>query len=176
MSMDKPTLLQDDRLLDFLDGNLEGSALLQLKTELEASASLRNRLEELRAVHKSLSNTRLESPSSGFVSRVMQNLHSPSFSPSLSPRTGLLLLMGVLVASGLLVMMVSAGSFDQWTGLISLDQAVPIKKYFQESIPTFRLNVKLLITVLIGLNLFLAFVVLDRTVLKPFFQRRAAMH
>ena len=176
MSMDKPTLLQDDRLLDFLDGSLEGQALLQLKTELEGSTSLRNRLEELRAVHQALSKTRLESPSPGFVSRVMKNLHSTSFTPTLSPRNGLLLILGVLVASGMLVTMVSAGSFDQWTGLISLGQSLPIKKYFQESIPTFTLNVKLLINVLIGLNLFLAFIVLDRTVLKPFFQRRSTMH
>ena len=171
--MEKIKTVQDDQLLDYLDGKLEGPALLQLKRGLADSTPLQNRLEELRLVHKALSSARLQSPSPSFVTKVMRNLHSTAFPPSLSPRNGLLLVIGVLVTAGLLVALVSAGSFDQWTGFVSLEEVTPLKEYFRVSLPTVYINGKLLIKILVGLNLGLAFIVLDRTVLKPFFQRRA---
>ena len=114
-----------------------------------------------------------EEETASFVTKVMRNLHSTAFPPSLSPRNGLLLVIGVLVTAGLLVALVSAGSFDQWTGFVSLEEVTPLKEYFRVSLPTVYINGKLLIKILVGLNLGLAFIVLDRTVLKPFFQRRA---
>ncbi len=41
---------------------------------------------------------KLESPSSNFTHRVMMNLHSMPVASSLSPRNGLLLLCGTIVA------------------------------------------------------------------------------
>ena len=173
--MEKIKQTDDDRLLDYLDGKLEGAHLLQLKKDLENTSSLQVRLDELRIVHRVLAQTKLESPSPAFVNKVMQHLHSPSFSSSLSPRNGLLLLMGMLVATGMLVAMVSAGVFDQFSGMISMDKAIPVKKYLQQSLPEMSIHGKLIIQIIVGLNLVLGFIVLDRTVLKPLFQKRAGM-
>ncbi|MBL7864738.1 MAG: hypothetical protein JNK10_07690 [Cyclobacteriaceae bacterium] len=171
--MEKITTFQEDSLQDFLDGKLEGPALQQLKHELASSPALQHRLEELRRLHQSLSKQSLQSPSSGFVAQVMKNLGQVSRSAYPSPRNGIMLLLGVMVATGMLVIMISAGVFDQIGGLISLEQLSPVKKYIQPSLPSLPINGKLIIQLLVGINLILAFIVLDRTVLRPFFQRRA---
>ena len=171
--MEKLTTAQEDRLLNYLDGTLGPNEVLQLKKELEHSPALYARLEELRVVHRVLAATKLESPSPAFATKVMKNLHIVSFSSGLSPRNGMLLVAGMMVAAGILVTLVSAGVFDKLNALIPLDQVVPIKKYLQQSLPVMSINVKLIMNILIGLNLVLAFLVLDKTVLRPFFQRRS---
>ena len=176
MTMEQFNRTNDDRLLDYLDGRLEGVYLQQLKKDLEASSILQSRLEELRMIHRVLAKTKLESPSPAFVTKVMQNLNAPAFSSSISPRNGLLLLTGMIVAAGMLVVMISAGVFDQFSGLVSLDQAAPVKRYFQQSLPEISINGKLIIQIIVGLNLVLGFIVLDRTVLRPLFQKRAGMY
>ncbi len=174
--MEKISNDQEDNLQDFLDSKLEGGSLQQLKRELEGSPDLQQRLEELRRVHTFLESKALQSPSPRFVERVMQNLSRAPLSYYASPKNGLMLLIGVMIASGMLVMVVSAGTFDQITGLISLDQIAPVKKYVTPSIPALHINGKLIMNVLIGINLILAFLVLDRTILRPLFQRRAGGH
>ena len=106
----------------------------------------------------------------------MKSLSVKPLSAYPSPKNGLMLLMGVMVATGMLVMMISAGFFDKVSGIVSLDQLEPVRKYVTPSIPAMTINGKLIMKVLIGINLVLAFIVLDRTVLRPFFQRRGASH
>jgi hypothetical protein len=174
--MEKITTAQDDRLLNYLDGKLDGTELQQLKKELETSKLMQARLDELRIIHRVLAHTTLDTPSLAFTNKVMQNLHSRPVPSSLSPKNGLLLLLGVMVAAGMLVVMISVGVFDQISGLISLDKAIPVKNYLQQqSLPVISVNGKLMIKIIVGLNLVLAFIVLDRTVLKPFFQKRAGV-
>ncbi len=174
--MEKMTNDQEDNLQDFLDGKLEGASLQHLKRELEGSPALQQRLEELRRVHTLLESKPLQSPSPRFVERVMQNLSRAPISYYASPKNGLMLLVGVMIASGMLAMVISAGAFDQITGLIAFDQIAPLKKYVTPSLPALHINGKLIMKVLIGINLVLAFLVLDRTILRPLFQRRAANH
>ncbi len=173
--MQRLTDIQESNLQDFLDGKLEGAALQQLKQELGASAEMQRRLEELRPVHTYLQKGALKEPSSQFVDRVMRNLSRGAVTSYPSPKTGLMLLAGVMVASGLLAVMLSAGTFDQITGSIAIEQMEPLKKYMTPTIPAVSVNIngKLVMNILIGINLVLAFIVLDRTVLRPFFQRRA---
>ena len=173
MNMEKLTKAQDDQLLDYLDGKLDVNTLPLLKDRLEGSPAMQARLEELRTVHRTLALGKLESPSSTFVNRVMINLNTTSFSTGLSPKNGLLLLLGVTVATCMLLVMLSAGVFDQFSGKVSLPDVVPAQKYLQQSLPTISINGKLLLNILVGLNLVLAFLVLDKTVFKPFFQKRA---
>ncbi len=174
--MEKISSAQEDLLLDYLDGILNDKEIMEVKKQLENSTLLQERLEELRSLNESLMSihSTLEAPSPLFVNKVMKNLHSGSYSNALSPRNGLLLLGGVIIAVGFLMAMVSAGVFDQTT-VVSLDKVIPVKDYFQQSLPVISINSKLIIKIIIGLNMALVFVVLDRTVLKPFFQRRAGL-
>lgn len=173
--MEKITPAQDDQLLDYLDGKLDGAALQRLKQDLASSSQLQARLDELRAVHTVLSTATLQTPSSNFVTKVMKNLHAQPVASSLSPRNGLLLLAGITVAAGMLVALISGGVFDQFNTMMTVNNPAPVQKYFQQSLPSVPINGKLVIDGIIGINLVLAFLILDRTVLRPFFQRRARM-
>lgn len=170
--MEKISETQETNLQRYLDGELEGHALQQFKEELSKSTPLQHHLEAVRPVHDYLRKSSLQSPSNTFVDRVMRNLSRGSVTPYPSPKNGLMLLAGVMVASGLLAVMLSAGTFDKFTSLITVEQVDILKKYQTPSLPSFNLNVKLIMKVLIGVNLVLAFIVLDRTVLRPFFSRR----
>lgn len=127
--------------------------------------------EELKEVEKVLSKNKLESPSSNFTHRVMMNLHSMPVASSLSPRNGLFLLFGTVVAVTILTVLVTTGVFDSTGTTISLERLpdVEMTKDLQKTIP---LSGKWLMQGLILLNIVLAFVLLDRTVLRPFFNRR----
>lgn len=173
--MEKITDKQEANLQQYLDGTLEGPALQQLKQELAASPALRQRLEALRPVQQVLQRNTLQSPSGAFVERVMRNLSKGALTTMPSPRNGLMLLAGVMVASGLLAFIVSTGTFDNVSGVFSIDQVEPLKKYVTPSLPTVSISGKLIMNLLIGINLVLAFIVLDRTVLRPFFQRRRGL-
>jgi len=170
--MERLTESQESNLQDYLDGKLEGPASQQLKEQLAASPAMQRRLEVLRPVHSQLQMGSLLQPSSQFVDRVMRNLSRSAQLAYPSAKTGLMLLAGVLVASALLVMMLSAGIFDQVSGTITIEQIEPLKKYVTPSIPTINVNGKLILNILIGINLVIVFIVLDRTILRPFFQRR----
>lgn len=127
--------------------------------------------EELKVVEKLLSKNKLEAPSSNFTHRVMMNLHSMPVASALSPRNGLFLLFGTIVAVTILTILVATGVFDSANATISLEKLpdVEVTKDLQRSIP---LNGKWLMQGLILLNIVLAFILLDRTVLRPFFNRR----
>jgi hypothetical protein len=127
--------------------------------------------DELHVIEKVLSKNKLESPSSNFTHRVMMNLHSMPVATALSPRNGLFLLFGTVVAVTILTILISTGVFDASNTTISLESLpdVEITRNLQRTIP---LNGKWLMKGLILLNIVLAFILLDRTVLRPFFNRR----
>ncbi len=171
--MEKITIQQDDRLLDYLDGKLSGAEAAMLKNQLEQSIALKQRLEELRLVHSLLSATSLAEPSKNFTQRVMNNLdHVPAKSNTLSPRNGLILLCGIIVASAITVLLLVTGSFDVMSKPIAIDAIRLPKEIVNQSLPSFSFSGKTLMKLLIVLNLGIAFLVLDRTVLKPYFGRK----
>src|SRR5688572_26576015 len=87
-------------------------------------------------------------------------------------RNGIILLAGVLVAVGIGSLLVASGVFDG-SNTIDLNQTiVPVNKYIEKPIPTFNLDGKLMVNIIILLNLALAFLVLDRAILKPWFEKR----
>lgn len=169
----------EDELLNYLDGKLSDAQSRDLKTKLEASPALEQRLQELRAVHNFLGKGQLESPSSNFTHRVMNSLHRVQVKPTLSPRNGLLLFCGTMVAMGILALLLSGGLFDNVGGSISLDQ-LPLEKIpgskdvFNGPATSILFSGKWMMNALMVLALGLAFVLLDRTVLRPWFERRSA--
>jgi hypothetical protein len=130
-----------------------------------------NRDAELREIDKVLSKNKLETPSSNFTHRVMMNLHSLPVATPLSPRNGLFLLFGMVVALTILTVLVSTGAFDSTGTTISLERLpdIEITKDLQRNI---SLSGKWIMEGLILLSIVLAFVLLDRTILRPFFNRR----
>ncbi len=127
--------------------------------------------KEERWVDEALKRGKLESPSSNFTHRVMVNLHKVPVASGLSPKNGLLLLFGTILAVTVLTFLIAGGAFDGMNGTLSLEpvQTLPVDK----RIPTsFSLNGKWIMNGLILVNIVLAFVLLDRTILKPYFAQR----
>lgn len=171
--MKTPTY-KDDQLLDYLDGTLSPSDKQNLDIELQSSPELTKRLEELRSVTLTLKVEKLQHPSQNFTQRVMDHLHQYPVPKGLSIKNGIFLLAGVLLAAGICVVLLSAGVFDT-PGSIDLNGIVQ-NDLIQQSLPSIPINGKLVVNIIILLNLAIAFLVLDRTILKPWFERRTRMH
>ncbi|MEO7989873.1 MAG: hypothetical protein ABI663_10045 [Chryseolinea sp.] len=166
----------DDTLLNYLDGSLKSEEKTEIEKLLQDSDSLRARLEELRVIHFALRQTKLDQPSKNFTQLVMGKLDGYTERSSFPIRNGIWLLAGVLVAVGIVALLVSSGVFDQTQTVVDLNKINLPKQYIQEPLPTIPFNGKLLINIIIVLNLGLAWVVLDRAILKPYFQRRMQTH
>jgi anti-sigma factor RsiW len=166
----------DDILLNYLDGLMTDDQAKALKSQLEESPALRERLELLRSIHLTLKQQAgLMQPSSNFTHRVMLNLHRLPVSAGLSPKNGLLLLGGVLVAVGMLAFLLSGGLFDNMTDSISLNSLPVSKEVIKNPLPTVAVNGKWIINGIVVLALGLSFVLLDRTILRPLFNKRSRL-
>ena len=168
--------IQDEKLLDYLDGTLAGKEKESLEELIKNSPALKSRLEELRTLDLGLRTIKIEHPSKNFTQLVRNKLDEyPIQSKSFSTRNGIFLLIGVLVAVGIGSLLVAGGAFDG-TSSIELNQNIIPNKYLQNPLPSIPFNGKLVVNIIIILNLALAFMVLDRAILKPWFERRARMH
>jgi anti-sigma factor RsiW len=163
---------QEEKLFEYIDGELKGFEKESLEQLLKASPELKSRLDELRALDSELRFIQIEQPSKNFTHQVMGKLDQyPIKSSRVSFRNGILLLAGVLIAVGIGALLLGAGVFDG-TSTIDLNQTVPVDKYIKNPLPTFNFNGKMIVNTIIVLNLALAFMVLDRAILKPWFERR----
>lgn len=172
--MEKITTQQNDHLLDLLDGKLSGAEANQLKKQLEQSPALRQRLEELHMVNTLLSErSSVITPSLHFTDTVMNNLdRQPALSIAISPRNGLLLLCGILVAMVTSLLLLASGTFDKLDGSVPLETLNLPKQLVMVSVDSIPFSGKSIMKILIIVNLVLAFIVLDRSVLKPWFERK----
>jgi hypothetical protein len=163
---------QDDKLFEYMDGGLKGIEKENFEQLLKTSPALQARLEELRKLDADLRTIKLEQPSKNFTQRVMSRLDQYPVRSNFTLRNGIILLAGVLVAVGIGSLLVASGVFDG-SNTIDLNQTiVPVNKYIEKPIPTFNLDGKLMVNIIILLNLALAFLVLDRAILKPWFEKR----
>jgi hypothetical protein len=161
----------DDMLLDYLDGNLGKADKEKVEQGLQQNPEWLMRMDELRSVTSLLSETTIEHPSKNFSSVVMTKLDQYPAQAGLSMRNGILLLIGVLLAVGIASILVASGTFDA-TSNIDLNQVELSKKLIKTPMPSFEFSGKLLVNIIIVLNLGLAWIVLDRVILRPLFRRR----
>jgi hypothetical protein len=163
----------EGKLFEYIDGELKGFEKENLEELLKTSPDLKARLDELRTFDSELRSIQVEQPSKNFTHHVMGRLDQyPIKSTKVTFRNGILLLAGVLVAVGIGSLLIAAGVFDG-TSTIDLNQTiVPVDKYIKNPLPTFNFNGKMIMNTIIVLNLALAFMVLDKAILKPWFERR----
>jgi len=164
--------ITDDRLLNFIDGTISEAEREHMKKLINSNTEMKKRVEELQAIHNFLQRqNRIENPSKKFTDKVMSGLHARSAFTFLSPRNGLLLLAGLMVASGLAIIMVSTGSF-QWHIFFNLEQ-IPFKNNWMKLPTSIPIDLKLTVKLFVMVNIVIGFVLLDRTILRPIFQKRA---
>jgi hypothetical protein len=158
----------DEQLLDYLDGTLSSEQSVQLEKAMEASSQLKARLEELRHLHLTLRAMPWQNqPSLHFTSHGSA-VHS-------SPRNGLLLLVGILIAVGIALVSLQSGMFDTLNGVLSLDRLIPNRpSILPQSLPSIPISGKLLLNGFVVAATCVCFVLLDRTILRPYFNNRTS--
>jgi len=87
----------------------------------------------------------------------------------------LLLLFGILVAIGIGASLVDGGFYNSLNGILSFEQIKLPSGIQTPTLPSIPFSGKLLVNSIIAVNLALAFILLDRLVLRPFFNRRSRM-
>jgi len=171
--MDKMTPESDDLLLRYIDGTLSSFEKQNIEKDLAQNEILRKRLEQLRSAHSLSRANRLDQPSKNFTQMVMSRLnHDPIRGASFPIRNSILLLAGVLLVAIIASVLVPAGVFDNISTTIDLNQVNLPKKYVEKSLPSISIDGKLMVNLIILINLVLGWLVLDRAILKPLFQRR----
>lgn len=170
--MKKLSQSADDILSDYLDGRLNAPEKQKVEQFLRDDPEWRDRLEELKMIGALLRETKVEQPSRNFTEVVMSRLHQYPARTGFSIRNGILLLTGVLIVVGIATVLLSTGAFDNTTTSIDLNQIEVSRRLVKSPLPSFEFNGKLIVNIIIILNLGLAWIVLDRTILKPYFQRR----
>ncbi len=132
--------------------------------------------QELSSIDRYLQSVRIEQPSVNFTQKVMNNLHRASaVTLGLPSRNKILVLAGILVTIGVALLLMAGGAFNNVTS-ITVDQNIIPNDQLREYIPSIPFNGKLVINIVILMNLALAFMILDRAVLKPWFHRRSKMN
>lgn len=162
----------EDKLLSYLDDKLSGAERSNVETLLEHDVNLKERFKELQLMHSLMKKTKLEQPSLNFTSRLMLRLDQAPVVNGRSIRNGIFLVIGVLITVGIAAVLISTGTFDGASTMVDLNKIDIKNKYIDQQLPSFTLDGKTLVKGIIVLNLAVAFVVLDRAILKPFFQRR----
>jgi hypothetical protein len=162
----------DDKIFDYLDGNLTPQEKAAFDQQLQADTSLRLKVEELRQLETLWRELKVEEPSKTFTLSVMNNLEKGTQRTGFGIRNSIFLLSGIMIAVGVCALLLSLGFFDSDQTTIDLNTLALKNKYVPQTLPAISLSGKLLVNIVIFLNLILAFLVLDRAVLKPLFHRR----
>ncbi len=171
--MDRLTQEQQDQLSRYMDGEMNPAQREKFEIVIQHNESLKTRLAELQAVHHALKNSTLDQPSKNFTLMVMRNLNQyPLQATGISIRNGILLLIGVLLAAGIASVLVAMGVFDASVTTLDPGKLSLPEKFMDRTVPSIPFNGKLIVNIIILLNLGLAWLVLDKTILKPYFQRR----
>lgn len=128
--------------------------------------------DALSFIDQYLKSVQIEQPSVNFTQHVMSNLHRASAAAlGLPSRNKILMLAGILVTIGVGILLLAGGAFESVT-TIAVDPNIIPNERIREYIPEIPFNGKLVINIVILMNLALAFIILDRAVLKPWFDRR----
>ncbi len=172
MSMEN---LTDDELLSFLDGKGSDADREKIKNRVNSNPLLRKRAQELNTIHAYLQKQAvMAQPSKNFTERVMAGLHTQPPFTFLSPKNGLLLLFGLLIASGLAIVLASSGAPDQWRTFFNFSQ-LPLKNNWVKLPTGVPIDLKLVVKTVVLLNVVIGLVLLDRTILRPVFQKRTEL-
>jgi hypothetical protein len=161
-------------LIRYHSGELDVSKCEQVERELQRSPDLQRYREQLNELDQYLKQqSKVAQPSKNFTDKVMHGITLPVRSHTLSPKMGLLLLISVLTIATIAVIFLTNGFFDPY--VIPLN--VNLKALYFEKLPSLDFNFpfpsKWVVSAFLILNLAIGFVLLDRTILKPYFQRRA---
>lgn len=170
--MKKITKSLEDKLLAYIDGTLDDAETAQVRELLQRDLTSKERYDELLAADNLLHQFAFsEQPSPAFTNTVMSRLHEMPKRSSI--RVSIILLVGILTGVGIVAGFVSVGLFDGAMTVFDINHLNEFQDYkIPVTLPTVPFDAKILMNGILLFNVFLALIILDRTVLKPFFRKR----
>jgi anti-sigma factor RsiW len=162
----------NELLVRYHSGELDDTTAEQVRQELQRSPGLQQQLAHLIAIDRFLQQqSKLAQPSKNFTDKVMHGISLPVSSRVLSPKMGMLLLTGIFTMVIVALYILRSGWYDS----VDFSLNVNVQSLYFEKLtsPNFQFPAKWVVTTFLILNLLVGFVLLDRTILKPYFQRRA---
>lgn len=169
--------ISDQELLDLIDEKLSVERAKRLMDIIKDDKILKERFDIMKLAHQQLSGSEAANPSEGFADRVMSNLHSPQYAANASfirfskgnLFTFLTIFGGILVGAYILATgIVTIPFFDQITV-----QPLNLQGTEIDVNPLFDgLTSGLFFKAFLMVDIVLAWFLLDRMVLKPYFESR----
>jgi hypothetical protein len=170
--MEKKTDSIDEKLFTYLDGHMSAEEKNFFEQAMSHSPNLKAQVEIQQQADAYMTALQIEEPSAVFAQQVMAKINQAPQSYSLSTKNGLLLLLGVLFVSLVAILLLQSGVFDATGTLNAPKELGLLSKYIKAPLPSIPINGKLIVNGIILLNLALGFVILDRAILRPYFERR----
>lgn len=159
------TPLTEEHIWDILDGEASSEMRVQHETQLLADESYRTTFVQCEQLHRQLLNLPLESPSMRFSENLMERLAPERRTAPKADRLPLIFLTVFSVLSSLLAVLIfSKGNITTTTE----------KGLTTEGVISMLSN-PIFIQIFMLLNIVLLLAVLDKKVLKPYFENRAKL-
>lgn len=162
----------EDRVQRYVDGTLTGTEKTTFENLCLTDSELAKRVEEVMTTDGLLKSMTASDPSSNFTASVMSKLRNESVKQVTSIRSSMMLMVGIVLILLMAAGLSATGVFDGTTAL-DLNEVAPTGQFLKENLPVVTIDGKVMMNVIIMLNIAVAFVVLDRAIFKPFFQKRA---
>jgi hypothetical protein len=163
----------ENQLFDLLDGKLRDTDAALLRARIESTPALKSQYEAAKVIHQMLQSSTMAEPSLTFTDSVMSKLND---APAIAPPSiwrGLFLLTCMLLAIGIAALLASQGVFDAPNTIVNLNKIDLPEQLSERTLPTLVINGKMIVKMIIFMNMIIGFFVLDRTILRPIFRRRA---
>lgn len=157
------TPLTEEHIWDILDGEASSDMRAQHEAQLLADASYRTTFVQCQQLHRQLLNLPLESPSMRFTENLMERLAPERRLAPKTDRLPLIFLTVFTVLSGLLAVLIFSNSN------LSTPKGLPT-----EGIVSILSN-PLFVQTFVLLNIVLLLAVLDRKVLRPYFDNKTKL-
>lgn len=163
------------KLLEYIDGTLNADEAAALMRLVEEQPEMKVKLHELQTLNAYFAVDAIAQPAKNFTQRVMSRLDQNPRLAGLPIWKNVMLLVGIVLTAGIATWLVSLGMFDG-TARIDLNSVILQKGPLNQSLPSLSFDGKMIVNAIIIFNLVIAFFLLDRTVLRPWFQRRSRLH
>jgi hypothetical protein len=157
------TPLTEEHIWDILDGEASSDMRAQHEAQLLVDESYRTTFVQCEQLHRQLLNLPLESPSMRFTENLMERLAPERRILPKTDRLPLIFLTIFTVLSGLLAVLIFSN------GNISTPKALPTEGVVS------MLSNPLFIQTFVILNIVLLLAVVDRKVLRPYFDSKAKL-
>ena len=169
-------IITDTDLFRIIDGDLSSKEEEKLMTIIESDHELTSRLAYLRSLSENLREIELDFPSPEFGERVMENLHSIKYkivSKSIFDSKKWITLATILggVFVGIYILALGFVDIELFSGIST--EAIPVPPKTINLKPIMDMfTASLFFKIFLFIDLILGILILDKAVLKPYFNRR----